>query len=229
MSNAQDGAMLSPQATQIETFTGAYVDVFDPDPATIDMLDIAHHLSMQARYNGAIKTFYSIAEHSILVMQLAGLLTGPNVNTKVSVGCGALLHDASETYLGDMVSPAKYALRQYEWQRDKIKHAPTFDHFRSAYDDLTDRMDAAICRSLDFDQEWLGHKCVVLADMWALKIEAEVLTHSGGANWRWLGDLPNDGKLPPSIQWYGGLHQLDAKAFFLDAVEKIGLWNGSHV
>jgi hypothetical protein len=59
--------------------------------------DIAHALSNQCRFGGHVKKFYSVAQHSIIVAWQCQPEDAP----------WGLLHDASETYLGDMVSPLK--------------------------------------------------------------------------------------------------------------------------
>jgi 5'-deoxynucleotidase YfbR-like HD superfamily hydrolase len=86
------------------TFTGKKFHPFNPKPEQICLTDIAHHLSLQCRYNGACRTFYSVAQHSILVAQLT---SWPNRQW-------ALLHDAAEAYLGDMVRPLKVGMTQYK-------------------------------------------------------------------------------------------------------------------
>lgn len=193
--NSVNGAMLSPQATMIETATGRFVDVYQPDPATLDLYDIGRALSHVCRYGGHVKRFYSVAEHSVLVHDLlrwqgadGGLLLA------------ALMHDAAEAYLGDVPSPLKYALRLEERDRRLSVHG----HAGSAYDDLTDRMEQAIAERFGVSVDDMNCAALRTADMWALKIEAAVLTFSGGAEWRWPGELPNDGKLPAEVIWRAG-------------------------
>lgn len=59
--------------------------------------DIAHGLAYQCRFNGQTREFYSVAQHSVMVMNLV-----PEEHR-----LAALLHDAAEAYLGDMVKPLK--------------------------------------------------------------------------------------------------------------------------
>ena len=55
--------------------------------------------------------------------------------------------------------------------------------------------------------------------MWALMIEARELTWTGGANWRWPGELPEGGELPDQVRWVGGLLPSYARIImWLDAV-----------
>ncbi len=96
----------------IRTFSGKYVNVFDPDPETITIEDIAHALSMQPRFGGHLPQFYSVAQHSIN----CSLFVDGDDNTRFS----ALMHDASEAYLLDMPKPIKINMPQYNEIEDKL-------------------------------------------------------------------------------------------------------------
>lgn len=94
----------------IRTFTGIYMNVFEP---TLDMIfidDIAHALSNQCRFGGHLPKFYSVAQHSILCSSL--------VSDEYKLA--ALLHDASEAYLLDIPSPIKQGLSNYKEIEDKL-------------------------------------------------------------------------------------------------------------
>lgn len=88
----------------IETYTGKAVNVIDMKPSMVDIVDISHALSMICRYNGHIPTFYSVAEHSVRVAKAL-----ERQGCEPLVCLTGLLHDASETYVGDMVRPLKRA------------------------------------------------------------------------------------------------------------------------
>lgn len=88
----------------IRTFSGKYINVFDPNPDDIIIEDIAHALSNQCRFGGHIRRFYSVAQHSIFCSDLAS----PRLRLQ------ALLHDASEAYLIDIPSPIKSELCNYK-------------------------------------------------------------------------------------------------------------------
>lgn len=86
--------------TTFRTVSGRLVDVACPRSQDVDINDIAHSLAMQCRYGGHTPRFYSVAEHCVLM----SLWVPPEF------ALAALLHDATEAYVGDVVSPLKYAL-----------------------------------------------------------------------------------------------------------------------
>ncbi|GAA5074706.1 HD family hydrolase [Roseibacterium beibuensis] len=89
--------------------SGRRLDLLDPTPMDIEIEDIAHGLAFVARWNGQTRGdfAYSVAEHSILVEQIHGRLQ-PQVPVKWRLA--ALLHDAPEYVIGDMISPVKVAV-----------------------------------------------------------------------------------------------------------------------
>jgi hypothetical protein len=90
--------------TWIQTFTGRAFDLAQPDPADVQIEDIAHGLAMQARFCGQCRWHYSIAQHSVSVAAIV-FATDPGF------ALAALLHDASEAYHADWSSPLKALLR----------------------------------------------------------------------------------------------------------------------
>lgn len=81
----------------IQTYSGRRINPLKPNPDCIVIQDIAHALSMQCRFSGHIRDFYSVAQHSVgvsYICQKEDALYG-------------LLHDASEAYLVDIPSPLK--------------------------------------------------------------------------------------------------------------------------
>ena len=94
--------------SSIKTYTGVMFDPVKPNPDLIDIVDIAHALSMLCRANGHFKTFYSVGQHSINCMKEA---KARGYSEKVQLAC--LLHDASEAYLSDVTRPVKKELPKY--------------------------------------------------------------------------------------------------------------------
>lgn len=97
----------APRAWQ-RMLSGRRLDLLDPSPLDVEIEDIAHGLSRVARWNGqtAGDWPYSVAEHSLLVEQLLPTF-GPAAPIE---RLAALLHDAPEYVIGDMISPFKAAL-----------------------------------------------------------------------------------------------------------------------
>lgn len=89
--------------------SGRRLDLLDPTPVDIEIEDIAHGLAFVARWNGQTKGdfAYSVAEHSLLVEDLFSRM---NPKTPVKWRLAALLHDAPEYVIGDMISPVKAAV-----------------------------------------------------------------------------------------------------------------------
>ncbi|WP_076660671.1 HD domain-containing protein [Yoonia rosea] len=89
--------------------SGRRLDLLDPTPVDIEIEDIAHGLAFVARWNGQTKGdfAYSVAEHSLLVTEIF-MRQQPKAPVKWQLA--ALLHDAPEYVIGDMISPVKAAV-----------------------------------------------------------------------------------------------------------------------
>ena len=89
--------------------SGRRLDLLDPTPVDIEIADIAHGLAFVARWNGQTRGDwpYSVAEHSLLVETL---FTRANPGVSARWQLAALLHDAPEYVIGDMISPVKAAV-----------------------------------------------------------------------------------------------------------------------
>lgn len=99
-----------PSNDWMQTFTGRAFYPLAVKLEDISEFDIAHSLAFQCRYNGHVKRFYSVAEHayhmSYIVPQEDALW--------------ALLHDAPETYIGDMVRPLKKTMHEFRAIDERI-------------------------------------------------------------------------------------------------------------
>jgi hypothetical protein len=89
--------------------SGRKLDLLDPSPFDIEIDDIAHGLARVARWNGQTLGAhpFSVAQHSLLVVDILGA-TAPALSRRGRLY--ALLHDAPEYVIGDMISPFKAAL-----------------------------------------------------------------------------------------------------------------------
>lgn len=89
--------------------SGRRLDLLDPSPLDVEIEDIAHGLARVARWNGQTvgEHAFSVAQHSVVVEEIVAHIQ-PNVEPRWRLA--ALLHDASEYVIGDMISPFKAAL-----------------------------------------------------------------------------------------------------------------------
>ena len=99
----------------ITTFTGKHFDPLEPDADVIDIVDIAHALSLLCRGNGHVKTFFSVGQHCI---HCALEAKARGYSKRVILAC--LLHDASECYMSDVPSPFKKSLLGYQKAEEKL-------------------------------------------------------------------------------------------------------------
>ena len=142
----------------IRTFTGLYIDVFNPTPDMICIEDIAHGLSNVCRFAGQIPEFYSVAQHSVVVHNY--------VNKEHRLQ--ALLHDASEAYLGDMPSPIKRKFSEYKKVEENLMKV--------------------IAEKFGFDHEL--HPSVKEADKKVLEQEWEYFVKGSKEDPIWIWEIP---------------------------------------
>jgi 5'-deoxynucleotidase YfbR-like HD superfamily hydrolase len=89
--------------------SGRRLDILDPSPVDVELSDIAHGLARVARWNGQTEGDYpfSVAQHSVLVLEL---FKAANPDASNVFQAQALLHDAPEYVMGDIISPFKAAM-----------------------------------------------------------------------------------------------------------------------
>ncbi len=103
--------------------SGRRLDLLDPSPLDIEIADIAHGLARVARWNGQTKGAhaFSVAQHSLLVETIAAALKR---NASAQLRMAALLHDAPEYVVGDLISPFKAAMGAvYKAFEERIQRA----------------------------------------------------------------------------------------------------------
>lgn len=135
------------------TASGIKVNIHNPDVSTIYIDDIASALSKICRFGGNINQFYTVAQHSLLVAALA----------PKELKLEALLHDASEAYIGDVIKPLKVVLG-------------------NAYSVIEDRFMDTISERFGLDQEKL--KAIKQYDKEALELEHAYLQKGEVAEWK---------------------------------------------
>nr|CAD6419942.1 HD family hydrolase [Rhizobium sp. Q54] len=95
---------VSPRAWQ-RMLSGRRLDLLDPSPLDVEISDIAHGLARVARWNGQTRGdhAFSVAQHCLVVEEIFRRCTGEDCRGRMM----ALLHDAPEYVIGDMISPFK--------------------------------------------------------------------------------------------------------------------------
>jgi len=162
----------------LETVTGKLVNIQNPDPATIDIEDIAWGLSRMPRFCGHTITIipYNVCQHSMFVAdevekilkdRFRYALTPIEVAANRLTVLKALLHDAAEVYTGDLPSP--------------LKRIP---ELRAIIKKIEAGLDAAIYKSLGLDPMSEEEQFIIKeADLIAQKIEAHNFMPSRGKDW----------------------------------------------
>jgi uncharacterized protein len=126
--------------------SGRRLDLLDPSPLDVEIEDIAHGLARVARWNGQTRGehAFSVAQHSVVVERLAFELN-PKIDLKTRLA--ALLHDAPEYVVGDLISPFKAAVG-FDYKGFELKLAAAI-HLRFG---LPARMSAPVqtlCKKAD--------------------------------------------------------------------------------
>jgi 5'-deoxynucleotidase YfbR-like HD superfamily hydrolase len=156
----------------VQTFSGQRVDLLAPDPATIELADIAHHLSLINRYSGATEYAWSVAGHSLLV---AALMQREGCTPEQCLH--GLLHDAAEFAAGDTTSPVKQAMAALDAE---FFSALGISRPHGSLEIIHERMELAIYSALDVnlpDSE--TRDLVKRFDLMALGLEARDLMRGG--------------------------------------------------
>ena len=147
--------------TFIVTAGGDELDVRYPAPGHITAMTIAHHLAQINRFNGAACRPYSVAEHSLLVCEIAERELGLDVHGLM----WALMHDAHEAFCGDVVSPNKAEL------------GPEWGHFEASWQ-------RRVCSAFALHTAKTTHaRMVHKADLMALATEREALLPPAPTPW----------------------------------------------
>lgn len=156
------------------TATGRALDLTQPHPDDLSVLDIAHHLAQTPRYNGAALRPVSVAEHSLLVAEIMERQHGVR---SPSVLLAGLMHDAHEAYIGDITTPVKQLLGG-EWAA------------------LERRIQVAVLRRWHLLAAYTASTDLIRhADLVALSTERSQVMPQGGPEWPVLHSHP-------PIDWY---------------------------
>lgn len=176
MNDSSPAAMVT--TPYVSTVSGNRFYPLEPRIDHVDIEDIAHGLAYQCRFNGQTQEFYSVAQHSLLVSSLV----------PTDLRLAALLHDAAEAYLGDMVKPLKVLLPEFAAIEDKVG--------------------AMIAEAFGID--FSDYRPIKRADLIALATEKRDLMPHSAERWAYL-----DG-VKPVQQRIVAMHPGEAKRAFLE-------------
>jgi 5'-deoxynucleotidase YfbR-like HD superfamily hydrolase len=175
---------VKPEEEWMVTVSGRRMHITRPKPDLIEITDIAHALAKTTRFNGHTigDEVYSVAQHSLLVSEIAELAAARDVTFppqgRPRIALAALLHDAAEAYLGDLIRPVK-------------SNMPSFTRLERVWED-------AIAKRFGLNRRMFQYR-IKNADLVALATERrDLLPHAdptqskGALRWREdeLGVLP---------------------------------------
>jgi hypothetical protein len=160
---------LSLSDTFVVTASGRLLDLLNPRPEDVEPIDVAHALANACRFGGHVREFYSVAQHSVLVSRLV----------PPGYELAALLHDAAEAYVGDLVRPLKALLQDFTA--------------------IEARVAAAVAARFGIDAQDLDSPEVRRADVVALLTERRDLLPEARGTWaeEASGLAPDRGRIQP--------------------------------
>ncbi len=159
--------------------SGMYFDYINPSADTVCIDDIAWGLANTCRFGGQSLQYYSVAQHGVLVSE----------NVPLELRLDALMHDAAEAYVGDIVSPLKQLLPDFKIVEERVE-AVIFEKYKLKN---------------------TKHPDIKHADLRLLRTEQRDLTSGHADNWNGLNAYP---PLPERIK---PLLPADAAELFLEA------------
>lgn len=194
----------------IQLFTGAYMNVLDPNPDAINLRDIAHSLSLQCRYTGHVTQFWSVAQHSLLVSAVCQeTLSETSVDKQQRASIYGLLHDATEAYLCDLPRPIKQ-----------------LTDLGGAYARIERRLASAVAKRFGLPEAFADLPYVKLADTLVLGLESKHLMR----NHEWSQRIqahPEYQSIISHREWYFqyllGLSILKVEEMFLSYASLMGV------
>lgn len=153
----------------IQTWSGKRFDLLEPDPDSVRIADIARALANLCRYTGHSSTFYSVAQHSVLV----------SFHVPEHLALPALLHDAAEAYVNDLAKPLKDAMRSIlaSFEDEFVTYVP------NPYDVIEARVATAISSAFGVSIEDMESDAVKRADLAALVTEKRDLMGVEPEDW----------------------------------------------
>lgn len=182
--------------------SGDYIDLARPHPDSLHVPDIANGLAMTCRFAGQVRRFYSVAEHSVFVLDLLKRVYGVQ---NADILRWALLHDAQEAYIGDVTAPLKRALSEAG----------------GGYAPIEAAFEAAVAERFSLTpMDELTQRLIKAADMQARYLEGRRLKPDE-PTW----DTPLGNEMPEAVACAFGESPAVARQVFLVAGFRLGLWS----
>ena len=145
ISMALEGQTCTNKGGWMEVYTGTKFYPVFPRAKDVSIVDIAHSLSLLCRFNGHCAYFYSVGHHSLNCYEVA-----KSSYSSIRIQFFALMHDAAEAYLSDIVRPLKPFVQGYKDLEDNVEFA-VWKHFgytpTEAEWAIVKRIDDAVLRS----------------------------------------------------------------------------------
>lgn len=196
------------------TSRGRALELHDPRPEDVDLDEVGMALGNLCRYNGCVRRFYSVAEHSVLLSRWLAQWCPQVPQLRVA----GLLHDAAEAYMGDLSWPMQGALFD--------GHGPSWSSgamARERYHSVQGGLERAICAHLDFDHVWLHVPEVRLADLRILLDEREVLLLGRPRPWL-IDELGHE---PLGVTIEGWTPSVAHSTWARELIEAVHAWDGT--
>lgn len=196
---------MNPEEIFMHTAGGGKVYPFAMTPEQVDIHTIARHLACQSRWLGATqhrflknRISYSVAEHSVYVSDFVARELG-----RPDLAFDALMHDAAEAYIGDMIRPLKYSPAFYE-----------------TFKDLEDRVEAVIARKFNLSIPFAPE--VKIADDAVCMAEWEQIVPRNPDE-QWGADVIKAGTIVKAAPiGIAMLHPYEAYELFMDRFNALG-------
>lgn len=189
----------------IRLASGGWFNFDEPENNKVQIQDVAHGLAFICRYGAQCPRFYSVASHSVLVSQILY-----HMGESIHVQYEGLMHDATEAFMGDMVTPLKRLCPEYARIEGKVlvNLAETFgfNHEFHPSMDLADKTALAM-------EKWMFWP---ESEPWEILIKYGLETRDGGRNQKW-STLMED----PSIKRALVTGSYDEAGFFLEHYNKL--------
>lgn len=194
----------------VTTFTGKKIFIDRPDDDQICLEDIVHQTAMKCRFGGAVKQFYSVAQHSVYCLK-AAQASGASLPTQVAVA----LHDANEGPYPDVQRPIKVALPEWKQKVEDPLEQAIYDKYVGKYQN---QVDWKYLKSIDTVLLVIEARALVRDNTWSWESHWKTSFDDIGLSWE---NYSLDDIIPSDVFFKPWPWEL-AKARFKMELDKLG-------